>query len=438
MGDVTAESLTIVGAFAPSLRSSTWLTLDLAEREFRESGMPSSAGGAAPLMLVLCDDAPLAIQPSMEHLVVDLGARAILASFDESVQPASLLTVGDRAFMLSPDGSLGGAPSATYWHLGGDYGELVRAYPSLLRALVRRLGQRTASTGRPSRVAVVTSPGEGGRVGALVSAAIEVDGEARQRLRDLDRFRSFELSDADRERSVADLLAYAPDLVLMHAAGVFGSKPRRERAEVIGRLEEEAAAAGRPLPLYAIGPRLAGDAYLDGLAAGDPSFRARAVLVDLERPGQAEEAGLRSRFAAAYDSLLPGAHLAPAPRIYDALYYLAYAAAAGRDASALTVSSLRRGMALVTDGAGPAVHVGDGSDGLDLARELLLAREPFDLQGITGAGPFDPARGLRPEFPVIYCWGEGGVATLLGRFDGATWSMEPGVCASEAVDGPLD
>lgn len=437
MGEATAENLTIIGAFAPSLRSSTWLTLELAEREFRESEMPSSADGAGALLLVLCDDAPSVVQGSVEHLVEDLSARAIVASFDQSVQSASLLAAGERAFMLSPDGTLSSAPNSAFWHLGGDYGELVPAYPSLLSALVRRVEQRTASTGRPSRIALVTSPGDGGRFGTLVSGSLRVDGQTPQQLEVPDRFRSFELSDSERNRSVAELVAFAPDLVLLHAAGVFGSSPRRERAEVITRIEQEARAAGRPPPLYAIGPRQAGDTYLDALASDDASFRRRAVMVDFEHPGQAEEAALRSRFATAYHSPLSGAYLGAAPRIYDTLYYLAYAAAAGRDASVLTAASLRRGMALVSDRAGPAVRVGGGSEGLDLARELLLDGKPFELHGITGAEPFDPARGLRNGSAVLYCWGDDGLAEVLARFDGVQWSVG-GSCALEAVDGPLD
>lgn len=438
MGDATAESLSIIGAFAPSLRSSTWLTLELAEREFRQSEMPSSAGGAAPLLLVLCDDAPGAVQGSVEHLVEDLSVRAIVASFDQSVQSASLLAAGERTFMLSPDGTLGSTPNAAFWHLGGDYGELVPAYPSLLRALVRRMDQRTTSSGRPSRIALVTSPGDGGRFGTLIGAGLVVDSQTPQELEVLDRFRSFELSETQRDRNVAELVAFAPDLVLLHAAGVFGSSPRRERAEVIARIEEGAAATGRPPPLYALGPRQGGDTYVDVLAARDASFRARAVLVDFEHPGQTEEAGLRSRFATAYHSPLPRAYLGPAPRIYDALYYLAYAAVAGRDASGSSPASLRGGMAWVTDPAGPAVHVGGGSEGLDLARDLLLRGEPFELHGITGAEPFDPARGLRSGSAVLSCWADDGVAEVLGRFDGVQWSVELGRCAPEAVDAALD
>jgi hypothetical protein len=438
MGGATAEDLTIIGAFAPTLRSSTWLTLELAEQEFRASELASSADGPAPLMLVLCDDAPGAIQGSVEHLVDELSARAVLASFDQSVQSASLLAAGERAFLLSPDGALGGSPTPAFWHLAGDYTELTPAYPPLLDALVRRMEQRTAASGRPSRIAAVTSPGDAGRLGELVSASLRVDGQTPKQLEVPDRFRSFELSDEERASNLSELLMFAPDLVLLNATGVFGSSPRRERAEVIGRLEAEAAAAGRVPPLYVIGPRQAGDTYLDLLAARDASFRARAVLVDFDQPGRAEDAALRARFATTYQSPLPGSYLGPAARIYDAFYYLAYAATAGRSPGSLTTASVRRGMALVTDPTGVEVHVGAGSEGLDRARELLLDGTPFALSGITGGEPFDPARGLRDGSVVAQCWGDDGLPQVLARFDGTGWNSEAGSCASEAIDGPLD
>src|SRR5690242_15550063 len=52
----TAQEMRIVGAFAPSVRSSTWLTLKLAADEINAAGGVASAGGDQPLVVVLCQD----------------------------------------------------------------------------------------------------------------------------------------------------------------------------------------------------------------------------------------------------------------------------------------------------------------------------------------------------------------------------------------------
>ena len=130
-----------------------------------------------------------------------------------------------------------------------------------------------------------------------------------------------------------------------------------------------------------------------------------------------------------------------APGIYDALYYLAYAAAAGREGrQALSAESLRQGLTRVTDMDGPAVQVGGGSEGFDLGRDLLRSGRSFNLQGITGSGPLDAARQSRPTVPVVSCWSDVVSSTPLGAYDpgSQTLSISTDSCAGEAVDGAFN
>lgn len=80
MGGLVGADQTILGAFAPTLSSSLWLTLSLAVEELNRAA--ALAGSLlAPTSVVLCrggDDAAA----SMDHLVGQLGVKGIVASLD--------------------------------------------------------------------------------------------------------------------------------------------------------------------------------------------------------------------------------------------------------------------------------------------------------------------------------------------------------------------
>jgi hypothetical protein len=438
LGEASVQSMNIVGAFASTLHSSTWLTLDLAVDELQSPMADEDSDAWPPLMVVVCQDGPDDIGGGVAHLVDNLGVRGVIASFDGSAQAAALLAAGEGALLLSPEGVLDDTGGELYWYLGGDYRTLTPVYPRLLAGLARHVGERVAGTGRLSRVAVISGPGEHESLAGLAAEALVVDGQTRGELEVNDRFRSFPLSDDQRERDLAALLEFAPDLVILQVGGVFNSAPRAERATVIGQLEEAAAAGTRPLPIYLIGPRSGGDSYLDALAATSASFRARALMIDLTIPSEPEEAALRARFANAYPNSAPDVR--PVPRIYDALYYLAYASVAGRDELESSPTSIRMGLQRVTDPSGPLVHVGTGPQGLDVGRQLALAKRPFALEGLTGSGAFLPDRQVRAAPPIISCWGDDGTRVVIGSYasESGAMSLSTGSCAGEAVDAAFN
>lgn len=87
---VTAQDLTFMGAFAPTLRSSSWLTLLLGTGEINASGGVLTGGSRRPLVTVLCQDSTSTLDAALDHLVHDLGARALVASLEDSQLRAAL------------------------------------------------------------------------------------------------------------------------------------------------------------------------------------------------------------------------------------------------------------------------------------------------------------------------------------------------------------
>jgi hypothetical protein len=432
MGPLTAESMVIVGAFAPALRSSVWLTLELAKREL-EDARSSEAGVFPELAVVLCDDAPDRVARAMDHLTRNLGAGAIIASFDDTILPTALLDAHDFTLLLSPNGAIDAPISPTLLHLGGDHDALVPVYGLLVSALAPVLQERTSALGRGAKIAVVVGSNEQ-TLADRVLAELTLGGQTSERLALSDRLRVLRLSEQQRESKAAELVAYGPDLVILLAAGTFGMPPRRERAELIGALEAARAAGTAPSPLYLIGPRRAGDAFLDVLATGSPSFRQRAVVIDLDFPGHEERRALQDRYAQAFPKLLPALDRQAAPGVYDAIYYLAYAAAA--TSPPYSASHLREGLSRVTDSNAPIVPLAGGSDTLARVRETLRSGLPLNLRGVTGPGVFDVARPLRAAPVAVQCWSAAGL--LLSLREGTESTLLSEACASEVLGGGVE
>lgn len=434
MGEFTSATMSLIGAFANTPRSATWLTLQLGARELREiwPNDPSSEGAAGPPLVVLCNDAPQQIDSAMRHLVYDLGTRAIVASFDDTARPTALAGARDGTLLLSPDGSID-AISPAHWHLGGDYRDLQPLYSSLYPVLTRRLALRVAPLARPSRVAVVTGSDEDLAIANWVTGSLTFDGLARPELIEADRLRDFHFSEDPAQHTLVTdrILDYSPDLVLAFTSGRFGDPPRAERATLIADIDAALSTGPGPAPLYLFAPQRAGDTVLDTLAAGATSFRARAVSVDAGTHESSVSSALQTEYAARYPTPLDAEASRARPRIYDALYQLLYAStasAAGEYAS----SDLRLDILQVNDPEGPLLPVGPA--GLKRGHDLLRQNSPIQLLGSTGAGAFDSSRQLRPLPFALACWSEDGLHRTLGRDGTALLGPATAPCAAEWFD----
>jgi hypothetical protein len=146
------EDLFIVGAFAPTVRSSLWLTVQLAVDEINaQCGLPHR-GGTQPLVVVLCDGSEGMAASSIQHLAGHLRAPTLLASVDASSLDIAVdsPSARDVSLLLSPNGSTSpgsrDADARSLWYLGGDYRDVVPAYTPLVRRLAARGGARRYGT----------------------------------------------------------------------------------------------------------------------------------------------------------------------------------------------------------------------------------------------------------------------------------------------------
>jgi hypothetical protein len=437
-GPLTARDMLWVGAFAPTLRSSTWLTLKLAADEINAAGGLSSVQGPQPLVVVLCQDSTDAVDVAMDHLVLELGARGLVGSLaDEALRVAlERAPSKDRALLLSPNGANAASASADeaeqlLWYWGSAYDRVLPVYPALVDRVVR--ASSLALLPDNYHIAIVRSRDrEDQQLAEAASSAISVGGVASEDLARFGRLRTFVLPPGS--APPADLADYAPDLVLLFAGGHDPLSPYAERSSVVGGLQALEAQQPGFRPVYVFGPRNAYDAELSSLARGNPDFRARALLVTADRqsdPGMVDL--LASRFAAAYPALpAAAAGLRAVDPVYDTLYYLALAIDAASGAGPLTASAVRDGLVRVTDPLSEPASL--GSSTWERTRQLLHSRGSINLSGTSGPAAFDAAGRTRPGPAGVRCWRADGTLVTRGTYDETTTSLvsEPAECAEEA------
>jgi len=425
MGALSAAEMTIIGAFSPTVRSSTWLSITLAVEEI--NSFIGSTPSAAPVLAVLCSGAEDDLPVSMAHLVDALGVRAILGSVDDASVRLALTSPATResALFLSP-GSAPVAPLAPMplsWHLGGLQRDVAAAYP----ALVERELARTRAMGsvEPKVLSVVAAAPEDTALADLVEATLVVDGHDVRSASALDRYRRLDLVDDDpdaREQALRVAATYAPDVVLAFLGGDFRVPEGLERGSFVAALDgalNGAPDAGNGSPSsYILAPHARDDRALRRLARTSPPFRARAVGLDARRP---PERALLDAAIERFDDAFPraGEDLATArlsDPVYDALYLLFYArVAAGRATEAVVSPAIDSQAAALGDAlqrigspGGAPVAVGPGAAGLDTGIPLLLAGDPIDVVTTSGPAHFDGVVRARPADARIWCWSDAG------------------------------
>jgi hypothetical protein len=443
MGPLTGEDLLTIGVFAPSIQSSTWLTVQLAVAELNaRGGLPTASGLKRPVLAVTCNDAPSAMADAIAHLA-RLPVRALLASVDQrSLDIALSLNAGpDPLFLLAPRGSdrlTAESVIDPLWSLGAPSSAVLAAYPTLIEQVVQSAVARGANLDLLRFASLVSAAPEDRALADAVTARI--GGANRIQLMGEDRFRPFDLTDdadSERQRQLQELADYAPDLVLVFAGGFFADADRRPRTSVLRALEQLAAETPGWSPLYVLGPRNAEDAVLRGLALEDGSFRSRNVGMTADRAAYPEMRGpLAARFNAAFPEA--GSELFVEPSTYDALYYLAYALASSSSKGVATAASdVLAGLRQITTAGAERIDVGLGATGVERATLLLAARTPFDLFGTSGPAEFDASHS-RSDTARAYCWPGAGELETLTAYDGAHAAFDTALaCGGKALGDGL-
>lgn len=426
MGPLTGENMTIIGGFATSYRSPTWLSASLAIDELNAARATATVE-APPAIVIMCNDTPEASRHALEHLVLDLGTHAILATLDNESLKRALThapTAGQAVFVIPGSLPLGAdteaAPGSLLWYLGGNQLDAARVFPALMSLVLPTLG---GSAGQLPRVASLVGPdSEDDLLADAFESSLGIQGLGLQDLRRRGAYLRMEVQEPLSEDGLPSQLrdiaeGYAPQLVW-----VFVGPRLAERA--LTALEQALRTVGAAEPLYVLGPRSHDDSALRGFAASSATFGDRAIGIGVMRGHDASILDpLRERYSTAYpEAVAGGVHREVAPLIYDATYYLAYAMShaqssariLGTSASAAAVAG---GMHAVTQPTGSRVTVGPGPGGLDLALPLLSRAEAINLIGTSGAAEFDGNLQVRSAPAFLFCWQPDGTIREVGRFD---------------------
>jgi hypothetical protein len=445
MGPLDATQITVMGAFASSLRSSTWLSTELAVDEISQFNA-TSASPQRPVLAVLCSSAAGDMPTAMEHLVHDLGARVLVASLESEAMDVALALPksSGQALLLSPysvpvDDEQAPRERDLLWRLGGLQSDVVAGYPTLLRRTLTRLAE--AGYAEPKMVSIVGPSREDSALTDAVEAALGSNGINVRDLAAFDRYRRLSLSDRSpeaREGVLQELVTYAPQLVLVFLGGTFANPIGLEQSSFVVTLDAALSANGAGQPVYLIGPRSKPDAGLQDWAAATPSFRARALGVDADRALDGSVfAAVTGRFDAAFPKAKIEARLSLSAPVYDAVYYLSYAsayaaAAFAQDGTPLYPAMLVDGLQRATDPVGSSVEVGPGPQGLEGAMASLAQYLPIDVVGSSGPADFDRAQHARPSAARAWCWSNSGELVDLATLDAISSAGMP--CAQEVLE----
>jgi hypothetical protein len=446
MGPLTGADLMLIGGFAPSFRSPTWLSAQLAIDELNAARV-SGTEKARPAIMILCDDSPDASRDAMDHLVLDLGAHAVLATqSNESVQRAltHAPTAGQAVFLVPGSLPLGAnaevATGSLPWYLGGNQSDVARAFPALTRLLLPAVG---AAAGELPRLASIVGPDSEDKLlaGALESS-LEVQGLDFQELR---RRGTYIRADLQEPPGADDLRSQLSDIVTGEGpqlVWVFLGPRLAEPA--LTTLEQELSTSGAAEPFYVLGPRSHHDPALRSFTTRSASFADRAMGIDALRssdPNVLEP--LQARYSTAFPEAIPagGASYELAPTVYDAMYYLAYAlshasSAASVPGASASATAIADGLRAVTQPSGSPVTV--GPDGLDVALPLLSRGEPLNVIGTTGAADFESQLQIRSAPAALFCWQSDGALRELGKVvsSGADFEVVGAACARSLLDAP--
>jgi hypothetical protein len=423
-GSLSAKDLRMVGAFAPSVRSSTWLTLQLAVHEINAAGGASSPRGDQPLVAVLCDDSKDAVDTAMDHLVRELRVHAVLGSLEDEALRAALerpASKGDALF-FSPNGadlsSANGDPvERLLWYWGSAHSTAAPVYPALLDRLVTQSPQ--ALTPDNYRIAIVrSSDREDEDLANLVTSSLSVAGVSGADLERFDRLRTYVLGSGS--EVPADLADFGPELVLVFAGGHEPQSPFLDRSRVITRLLELETSSPLFRPIYVLGPRSDRDAWTANTLVNNSNFRARTLLVSSDRPIDLEHGrALAARYSAAYPALpLDATGLQASAPVYDAAYYLAFALDAAGSVAEPGAAELRDGLLRISDAAGPTAKLGPAD--WATTRALFRSEARLDLQGSSGPAAFEMQSQTREGSAGVRCWDAQGNVVERATYDAAT------------------
>ena len=376
--------------------------IGLAVEEFSTHGGVKIGGETRLPVGVVCnvaDVSPESLDRSLDHLVDDLGIRAVVASIGDSTELARsferLYRERQRdVFLLSPfqsDELLSALDDdGLVWQMLGSPLSVADAYPPLVRRVERHLDPHDEDgSPRPVRLALVNDdqlpyPDIANRIDATL-----IFNDKTPRENGADYYRRFRfVGTPDDERVMDELVAFEPDIVV----GAMRAGFLRRVPELEARL---ASSAPELHPFYVLSPS---DANV--VQTSPPSMLAELrTRIAGVNPAGAEDTRLYDAYIGRFrNRYLDAQWVEGHENFYDAAYFLLYAASAAGDEAAPSGASIARGMTRLLDGTSFDV----GAEDIPRAVQHLEGPDGISLQGTLGPPEFDET-GARLASGSVWC-----------------------------------
>ncbi|MBS2017730.1 MAG: protein kinase [Deltaproteobacteria bacterium] len=384
----------LTGPAAEAYGRSNARAAELAVSEIQKlaGGIPSRAG-LRPLVLVTCDDATSRDEPA-RHIAERASAVVGYRTSDEALTltrdvfaPAGVVSVSalNSSPLLAqlPQGSarlfFRATASATTFAA-----PVARIVDEVAAPSVR--SRRSLAALSEVRVAVVRA-GDATGISYADMVMRSLAGTRGLRVREIAAGRSDD-DGGGAASAVDELVRMRPDVVVALRDDFFGS--------IAKPLEDKLGGPEPQRPLYVAGTPWEGDDFV-AFVKSAPERTARFLAVSWPTRHRAME-GFIQRYKDAFGEELLPSTASPAP--YDAIYLVAYAAAAAGGRGRADGPALSREVLALRAG-GARLEVGPN----DVVRGLAAAfrGDPLDLDGIVTRLDFDPATGDTAVDAVVLC-----------------------------------
>jgi hypothetical protein len=394
----------VFGVLAPDFGDEwpAYSSLELALSEFTAHGPIPIAGAERRPALLVCRPSQgdfVGIEGSLDHLI-DVGASGILllasrADVLMSVQHAVGTRQADVFFLDTGPANIElyqAYDRGRLWHMRGDMSDLSILYPRLVERVEEYVnpGASTGESSRKTRLVLVTPQYDDG-FESVVAAGLEqglfINGEYVRI--DTENYRM--VVAANRPDFVAaEVAAFEPDIVIDFAGF---------QHEIDEALRDRDAR----LPFYVLPPSQAG---LPGIVASDASLQTRIAGLNYAGPDPGDTA-LYDAYLARFAAIAPnGYHGALVANVYDALYYLVYAAVGGGASGSAMTDGINRRLIAPNGDLGYRLRADIGPDTIGSVIDLLRADENVNLFGTLGPPSFDPSSGIRHRPATVWCINE--------------------------------
>ena len=393
----------VFGALADNVDelSASYWSLELAMREFAEHGPIPIDGIPQRPLLLLCrgsasDPDSMSIRRRLDHLLDEVGVPGIvmiqslaerLASIEYALTQkeadAFFMDVGMTSELLSiiPD-------DGRVWHMLGDADGFGPLFYPLVR-LVEEHVNPGASNGNGARLTrlVMIPPVENDGFESEMARSVEAGVFLNDRLMvaNPDTYQKVIVRDGPITAAIetADL---RPDIVI-DFAGIYDLIDRYVGQRGVSRA-----------PFYILPPSQVGSPVLRERVASSPHLQTRVLGVGHAGPDEEHEPlydAYLERLAAIAPPEVDGSTSA---NVYEAVYFLAYAAVAGGTGGSNMNTGMTRLIDLVTDARRDI-----GPTTIDSVLDLLRSSESLSLHGALGPPSFIPQSGGRSMPASVWC-----------------------------------